>query len=212
MAKRFEIMPKKGQVLDTETLEEKEEKGDPALQGVAALEALPPSQQLRIARMYMARTPYKEMAKQLGEHGVKTNDAALHRFCMRYLQSYGSDNRILMKERLERLQEEAAIQILDLAIKALSQAPDLQVKSMKDFWTIAGTVGRIMQGLSQFQRSSSDLSRAVQMYRDHYKNAVKQELADNPELVTQLHIVLDKAAEKILRSQEADNAVLEIEL
>lgn len=175
------------------------------LMGVAALEALPISHQLRIARYYMARMSYKKMAAKLKEEGIETNDAALHRYCMRYLHSFSTDNRVIDKRRLEELQEEASLKILEASVKILEKLDAFdeafRVKNFADFTRVAASVGKIITARASMERAKAEVQKAVDAWGERYRQAVRRELSEDPELVERIYQVLNKVSDKLIESE-----------
>jgi uncharacterized protein YerC len=160
------------------------------------IDQFPFAVRMKIAKMYMAKKSYREIEADLAEEGYKVGHMTIYRWCLRWLHTFDTSARI-HEDKIAQLQDEVIAKGLEQGLKAIQTCSLPEIKTPKEFEQVVGAISKLITARAQVERVKVETTRAVEALREDFKRRLQQELGAYPDVVEQIHVILENATEDI---------------
>ena len=166
----------------------------------AHLDRLPEDIKEKILSWHVEGLPSRKMALLLRKDGYDCNHLRLWRWCKNQfrgpVQKDGEPTTNIEEIRLE-LEKKAVYSAIDLCIETLHKAKAPEIKNATDVDKIVGALAKAVSAMAARKRVEYEAGEAVKHVRDKLKVEFQKLMSGHPEVVAQVHAILEEASEKI---------------
>jgi hypothetical protein len=162
---------------------------------------MPEDIQNQILEWYMADLSPRKISLQLRGKGYEIDHVSVWRWVNARLKC-SQDNEPFSDEELRKLEKKTIQKTLFLLGEALNKVSKVpEVTCMKDLEMLVSAQAKIIAANSQKVKAELEGEAIIRKVQELMKAEVRQLLARQPELVTQVQALVDEASERIILAQ-----------